>query len=714
MISTVESQPSGSALDLVQQVAAIFSPKGILSQSKNFEFRPQQQEMAVAVAQALANGEHLAVEAGTGVGKSLAYLVPAIGRALARGEKVVVSTATHTLQEQLLTKDLPFLREWLPWEFEAVLLKGRSNYLSLRRWRRYLAEPCHDSEELRFKLKLLAWLDETDSGDRSELRLHGREEVFWARVASDPMDCVGVFCSADDCYVHRARAEAERADLVIVNHALLLADAAAGGGVLPEFEHLVVDEAHHLEDAATQGLRREADGPALLALLERLGVLIGAVAAQPRLGAGEELAGAPEMAEDARRRVGLLFEHAAEFVRALLPDAGRRDEAVRLGPVVREASGWQPLAGLASDAVTALAGLDARLRRAVSGAREWLGGDEPDADLRELEIIRARVAEARELIAEALLAPDANQVYWFSQISRAAEAVLRAAPLNVGGLLREQVFEPRRSVVFTSASLAVAGSFDYFRSRVGLDREPEMLILASPFDYLNQALVCLPTGLPDPQSEEFGQAVVRVLADIASRIGGRTLALFTSHRQLRDTYFELKQRHDLDDILILGQGLDGQRRQVLRAFQESGRALLLGTASFWEGIDVPGDQLSCVVMVRLPFPVPTEPVFAARAEQVADSFALYALPMAALKLKQGFGRLIRRNSDRGAVVILDNRISSRDYGRAFIEVLPRAAMYTGSVLEVGKRIEAWLGERGKGGQAPPSGSPPLGATSWSG
>jgi Rad3-related DNA helicase len=309
-----------------------------------------------------------------------------------------------------------------------------------------------------------------------------------------------------------------------------------------------------------------------------------------------------------------------------------------------------------------------------------------------MEIIRSRVAEARELIREALLEPDANQVYWFSQISRAADAVLRAAPLNVGGLLQEHVFDPRQSVVFTSASLAVGGNFDYFRQRVGLEREPEMLILPSPFDYLNQALVCLPSGLPEPQSEDFGPAVVRVVADIAGRIGGRTLALFTSHRQLRDTYFELKQRHDLDDILILGQGLDGQRRQVLKSFEESDRALLLGTASFWEGIDIPGDRLSCVVMVRLPFPVPTEPVFAARAEQVADSFALYALPMAALKLKQGFGRLIRRNSDRGAVVILDNRISSRDYGRAFIEVLPRAAMYTGPVLGVGERIEGWLAE----------------------
>src|SRR5437660_4304079 len=290
-------------------MAALLGPEGPLAGLlPGYEHREPQMQMLLAVAQIQGRGGSLLVEAGTGTGKSLAYLVPSIARAVRHGERVVVSTDTHTLQEQLMGKDLPGLREWLPWDFKACLLKGRSNYLSLRRWRRYLAEPCHDSEELRFKLKVLAWLDQTDSGDRSELRLQGREEVFWARVASDPMDCVGVFCTADDCYVHRARAEAEKADLVIVNHALLLADAAQGGGVLPDFEHLVVDEAHHLEDAATQGLRREADGTALLALLERLGTLIAAVAAQPRLGAREELAGAPEMAEDARLRVARLFE----------------------------------------------------------------------------------------------------------------------------------------------------------------------------------------------------------------------------------------------------------------------------------------------------------------------------------------------------------------------------------------------------------------------
>lgn len=677
----------------VELLASLLRADGPLAAAfEGYEHREEQLQMLRAVAQIMERGGRLVVEAGTGTGKSLAYLLPALARSAGLGEKVIVSTATHTLQEQLLLKDLPSLRDWLPWDFQAVLLKGRANYISLRRWRRYLAEPCRDDEELRFKLKVLHWLQGTASGDRSELRLQGREEALWARIASDPMDCVGVYCSAEDCYVHRARAEAEQADLVVVNHALLLADAATDGAVLPDFSHLVVDEAHHLEDAATQGLRREVDEAALTALLERLIALVESIDRQPRLGSSAaQLAGSAELAADAGRRVRAMFEAAARFLLRLYPGAERRDESVRLGPVVRGADGWQEVRSLAEDASTALAALDARVRRGMTAGSEWLGGDEPDQDLRELGIIRQELAKDGALLHEALVEPDDNQVYWFTLLARSARVVLRSAPLNVGTLLADHVYAPRRSVTFTSASLAVAGSFDYFRSRIGLEREPEELILASPFDYLRQALVCLPGGLPDPTSPAFDDAVVRVLADVVRRIGGRTLALFTSHRQLRDTYSELKQRIDLDDILILGQGLDGQRREVLKTFQESERALLMGTASFWEGIDVPGDRLSCVVLVRLPFPVPTEPVFAARAEQVADSFALYALPLAALRLKQGFGRLIRRSTDRGAVVILDNRISSRDYGRSFLEVLPRAAMYTGSALEVGERIEQWLG-----------------------
>ena len=698
-----------------RDLAALLGVDGPIAHAlPDYELRESQVQMLTAVAQILKRGGVLAVEAGTGTGKSLAYLIPLLARALVDGERAVVSTYTHTLQEQLLQKDLPGLREWLPWDFKAVVLKGRPNYISLRRWRRYLAAPCADAAELRFKLKVLVWLHTTETGDRSELRLQGAEEVLWARIASDPLDCVGIHCTSEDCFVHRARAEAEKADLVIVNHALLVADAATAGGILPAFDNLVVDEAHHLEDAATQGLRREVDGPGVLALLERLSPpdgegLIDAIRRQPRLGAADE------SLDDARPLARRAHEHCSELFRALgdwlreVTDPARRDEVVRLVPVVREAPAWRALLPAAESATTARTALDAELREAVAAAREWLGGDDPDQDLRELEIIRGRLAESAWLLREALLEPSAQQVYWLTILARTASVVLRAAPLNVGGLLREHVYGDRSAVIFTSASLAVAGSFEYFQARVGLPGEIETLVLSSPFDYLNQALMCLPQGLPEPNDAGFDEMLANVLGDVAAGIGGRTLALFTSNRQLRDTYYALKQRHDLDDVLILGQGIDGQRRQVLTTFTESPRALLLGTASFWEGIDVPGDRLSCVVMARLPFPVPTEPVFAARSEQVRDPFRGYALPLAALRLKQGFGRLIRRASDRGAVVILDPRISTREYGRAFLEVLPPATVYDGPVEGVARAVADWVGAspsrgtgEGWGGEAPPS------------
>jgi predicted DnaQ family exonuclease/DinG family helicase len=680
-------------------VAALLGPEGPLAGVlPGYEHREPQLQMLLAVAQIQGRGGALVVEAGTGTGKSLAYLVPSIARAVRHDERVVVSTNTHTLQEQLMTKDLPGLRDWLPWDFTACLLKGRSNYVSLRRWRRYLAELCRDSEELRFKLKVLVWLHSTESGDRSELRLHGREEVLWARIASDPLDCVGIHCTKEDCYVHRARAEAEAADLVVVNHALLLADAEVGGGLLPQFDHLVIDEAHHLEEAATRGLRQEVDGPGLAALLDRLagsageGSLLDDLRRQPHLGASTDaLIDAQPLTLSAAERVRELFEAAVVWVGARLNDAERRDDSLRLTSPLREDPGWQRISMAGENAATALAALDGVLRKAVSGSRDWLGGVEPDQGVRELEIIRGRLHGAAELLGEALLNPDPNRVYWFTLFARTDNLVLRAAPINVGTLLRERVYTERRSTVFTSATLAVGGTFDYFRSRVGLGPDAEELILPSPFDFLHQALVCLPTDLPGPEHEDFDRGVVDVVAAVARRVGGRTLVLFTSHRQLREVHTALKHRTDLDEVLILGQGIDGQRRHLLKSFEEAQRPLLLGTASFWEGIDVPGERLSCVIMVRLPFPVPTEPVYAARAEQVRDAFAQLALPQAALRLKQGFGRLIRRSTDRGAVVILDNRILGKDYGKAFLDVLPPASRFVGPAAEIADQVGGWLG-----------------------
>lgn len=700
--SAARGRPAESPPEDPVRLTALLGPDGALASAlPGYEHREPQMQMLLAVAQIQARGGTLVVEAGTGTGKSLAYLVPSLARAVRHKERVVVSTNTHTLQEQLMGKDLPGLREWLPWDFKACLLKGRSNYVSLRRWRRYLAEPCHDADDLKFKLKVMIWLHSTESGDRSELRLYGREEVMWAQIASDPLDCVGVHCTKEDCYVHRARAEAETADLVVVNHALLLADAEVGGGLLPEFDHLVVDEAHHLEEAATRGLREEADGPGLVALLERLCIddrqgaagLLHELRRQPHLGASGDAYG-DAIAETlaAAPRVRELFGLLTPWVSARLGDLERREESVRITPEVRDGAGWEDLRLAAESAVTALAALDGALRRSVAGVRDWLGGNEPDQRVRELEIIRARLDAASTLLDEAFLKPNANRVYWFTMLSHAGEnLLLRAAPINVGWLLRERVYAERRSTVFTSATLALGGSFDYFSSRVGLGAGIEELILPSPFDFLHQALVCLPADMPMPDDETFDRDVEQVIAEVARRVRGRTLVLFTSHRQLRDVHAALKQRVDLDELLILGQGIDGQRRQLLKTFEETERPLLLGTASFWEGIDVPGEKLSCVIMVRLPFPVPSDPVYAARAEQVRDPFSQLALPQAALRLKQGFGRLIRRSTDRGAVVILDNRILGRDYGKAFLDVLPPASRFVGRAAQIAERVGEWLG-----------------------
>src|SRR5207248_2426030 len=365
-------------------LAGLLGPEGPLADLlPGYEHREPQLQMLLAVAQIQARGGMLVVEAGTGTGKSLAYLVPSIARSVKHRELVVVSTNTHTLQEQLMVKDLPSLREWLPWEFKAVLLKGRSNYVSLRRWRRYLAEPCQDADELMFKLKVLLWLHTTESGDRSELRLYGREEVLWNRIASDPLDCVGIHCRKEDCYVHRARAEAEAA-------------------------------------------------PTAMA---------------------------------ASTRVADLFAMADAWVSARLGESERREESVRITPALRDEPSWAEIGLAAENTVTALAALDAMLRRSVAGVREWLGGEEPDQGIRELEMIRGRLESSLNLLDEALVHPDANRVYWFTQVSRAENLLLRAAPINVGSLLRERVYAERRSTVFTSATLAVGGTFDYFSSR---------------------------------------------------------------------------------------------------------------------------------------------------------------------------------------------------------------------------------------------------------
>jgi len=695
-----ESQGEGegeAAQDSPERLAELLGPDGPLARMlPDYEQRDAQVQMLLAVAQNLRRGGRLVVEAGTGTGKSLAYLIPAAARAAFRQERVVISTHTHTLQEQILGHDVPGLREWLPFSFTAALLKGRSNYISSRRWLRYLPEACASSEELCFKLKILLWLERTRTGDVSEIRLVGSEASLWSRIASEPLDCSGMNCTPETCFVHRARAAAEEADLIVVNHHLLMADAATGNNLIPEHQHLIIDEAHHLEGAATQGLRAQTDRASLLLVLDRLGEgLLGQLGRQTRLDvADRELELANDAARVARERCGSLFDAALVWAQEQVArPEGRSESSLRIQSGHRAQAGWVQLQGLAEDACTALAALDARLRRALNLAHDFVAGGDLDQALREVEIARTQLLAAAELIAQAFVTPDPDRVYWVHMPNWGPALALHSAPLEVGPLLSEHVYGHLSSVCFTSASLSVGGDFEYFLNSAGLDQQTDTLNLASPFDYLSQALMCLPTDLPEPREGAFEGVVEEVVADVARRIGGRTMVLFTSHRQLRDVYAGLKHRRDLDPVLILGQGMDGQRGHLLNSFVNAEQALLLGTSSFWEGVDVPGAALSCVVIVRLPFPVPSDPVFAARAERLRDSFRQLTLPIAALRLKQGFGRLIRRRSDRGAVVILDARLSSKDYGRSFLAALPPASRFVGPAREVGERVEAWIKAR---------------------
>jgi len=678
-------------------ISALLGPDGPMAQLlEDYELRESQLQMSLAVAQLYARGGRLLVEAGPGTGKSLAYLVPAVHHAVASGERVVIATNTITLQEELFSKDIPFMRSWLPFDFKASLLKGRANYVSLRRWNRYLNAPSRRAdgtwfdEELTFKLRMLVWLAQTHNGDRAEIKLNGFEELFWLRAASTPDDCLAAHCEnykTQQCFYWNSRRAAQDADVIVTNHALLLADALAGGSVLPPHEHLVVDEAHQLEETAVDALTVRVGEEELLESID--GTITWFKAA---VGPPDEAV--RTTAADCRQAVTDFFREARAIIRARQPEVPvrpSRDEPVILDAISRSLSDISQLAALASG-VAAQAGA---LRDALDDAGARLPLEASPYAERELDLFKAQLHGRADLVVQALLRPRPDRLYWVGTERRSGRPVLHGAPTAAGRELQARAFQGKETVVFTSATLAVADSFAYFKRGVGLEAlATHEMVLASPFDYLSQALLCLPTDLRDLTDPAFLDQVTDVVGEIAEAIGGRTLVLFTSHQQLRDVADRLRTRTARSGLTVLAQNLDGTRRQLLAQFQEHPRSILLGSSSFWEGIDVPGEALSCVVIVRLPFRVPSDPMQLARSASLADPFGQLALPEAVLRLKQGFGRLIRRQTDRGAVVLMDHRIANRTYGPAFLDALPRAAVHLGSSAEMAPAIVQWLARGG--------------------
>src|SRR5438270_80637 len=674
-------------------IRALLGPDGPMADRlDDYELRESQLQMTLAIAQLYGRGGRLLVEAGPGTGKSLAYLVPAVHHAVATGERVVVATNTITLQEQLFSKDIPFMRSWLPFDFKASLLKGRSNYVSLRRWNRYLNAPSRRADgswfhdEVRFKLRMLVWLAQTRHGDRSEIKLNGFDELFWLRAASTADDCLAAHCEnykTQQCFYWKSRRSAQDADLIVTNHALLLADALNGGSVLPSHAHLVVDEAHQLEETAVDVLTQRVGEEEVLESLD--GALTWFRAAVGPPGDGVRTAAA-----ETKQALADFFQEARAVVRQRQPEIPlrpSREEPLVLDSLLRSSSEVVPLSGLAS----MLADQAMRFRRALDDAAAQLPLESNPYAQRELDLFVTQLQGRVDLIRQALLQPRPDRLYWIRSERRSGRPLVQAAPTTAGRELQARAFADKETVVFTSATLAVADSFEYFKRGVGLEAlSTHEMVLASPFDYLSQALLYLPTDLKDLSDITCLDQVSSVVGEIAAAIDGRTLVLFTSHQQLRDVADRLRLRTSRSDLTVLAQNLDGTRRQLLAQFQEDPRSILLGSSSFWEGIDVPGDALSCVVIVRLPFRVPSDPLQLARSATLADPFGQLALPEAVLRLKQGFGRLIRRQSDRGAVVLMDHRIANRTYGGAFLDALPRAAVQVGPADEIPLAITQWL------------------------
>ncbi len=696
-----DTPDGGGRLDPVR-IAALLGPDGPLAgDGDGYELREGQQQMAMAVAQAFNRGGTLLVEAGTGVGKSLAYLVPAREWAALRGERVVVATHTVPLQEQLAHRDLPALERWRPLGVRSALLKGRGHYLSLRRLDRWLAatdgpgEERGDLDRLRFQLRCLVWVAETPTGDRAELRLGGPEAALWDEVGSTVDDCLGPRCDnwqSRRCFMVRARAGARDAEVLVVSHALLLADLDSGGAILPPYRHLVVDEAHRLEESATAGAGVRLGAADVLRVIDRLPV--GAPGGGE--GPGDDLAD----------RLGAARGHAVRAFGAckgLLtavgggPDGGRGrtlalTDQVRRGPLWPAAA--RALGQMAETACDAAAALRAADPAAVADPARW---PQPANAGRELQVaaeaLEGVTAATRRVLAAASDA-GAAEVAWL-ELEGGEQAVLRLAPVAVGERLRAQVFDRCDTVVLTSGTLTVGGSFSYLRSRLQL-LAAEELVLPSTYDYLRQAVLCLPRPMPAPEDPRHTEVLTEVVADVAVRLGGRTLVLFTAFAALRAAHAALRPRLEAEGLVLLGQGLDGTRQQLLRTFRANPRTVLLGSATFWEGVDVPGDALQCVIINKLPFPVPSDPLYQARARGCRDAFREEALPQAVLRLRQGFGRLVRTTTDRGAVVLADPRVLTRDYGAELLAALPRAATAIRRPEAIGPTIQDFLAGRALG------------------
>ncbi len=705
------------------ELASLFDSGGRFeSRMADYEQRPQQASMARGVVQAFNDGEVLLVEAGTGTGKSLAYLAPALLWAVRNDLRVIVSTNTRNLQEQLFYKDLPFLLENLGLPFSATLLKGRSNYLCLDRWRQVTRRPEDHltPEEREAAIPLVVWARETNTGDLAEHAGFntGANRGLWEKINGEGSACPRCVFK-EECFVNRVRAAALSSHVVIVNHALLFSDLEADHAVLSRYNHLIIDEAHNLERAAVQHLTLEVGGWRMRNTLRRLysaelggtGLLAGLDRLASRAADNQEWK--TTLASGTRMAIDRLLEVNGD-IEAFFRVAGEAAQDQSSGrPGLKAKLRYRSdddCARILRSSAPDLIGSCARLREALGILHETLGSV-PDSWLEDretrMDAIQAAMDFCRETEERLFLlteAEDADRVYWVeASRSDALSCVLTGAPLSVADRLHDDLFSQMRTVVLTSATLAVGERFDYHIGRLGLDRIPEGRMqvqgIGSPFDYEDQVLIGVPSTFPSPRSGAFQGAISRLILDLVVATRRSTLVLFTSYSQLNRTFQDIESPLAEHGVVVLAQGASGPRTTLLDRFRRTDAAVLLGTDSFWEGVDVPGKALEVVILVKLPFAVPTEPLVQARAERLEEagrnSFLEYQVPEAVIRFRQGFGRLIRSTRDYGVVTILDQRVISTAYGHEFLHALPARSEIFPDADALVEGVSYWFRARDK-------------------
>ena len=649
------ASPSKHTSEAEPTVAEIFGPGGLLAKCMpaGYEHRRSQLEMAERVEEAFRTKQHLLVEAGTGTGKTLAYLIPAIRS----GRRVVISTATKSLQEQLFAKDIPFVQRHFAPDLKAVVMKGRSNFLCRAKLHQMEGQPVLKGlEELDWFGQIRDWEKLTETGDRSELSFLPDDAELWVRLDARRDTCTGQKCTEfNRCFITAMHQRAADADVIIVNHHLFFADLALRqddfGSILPEYSAIVFDEAHEIEDVASDYFGRQISN-------YRFDELARDAEQAVRL----THQGGPALL----KRISRVRERSNAFFERFPPREGRSpfEPAARASFLEQNHAPYQDLCSAVKALETEIAALPTKADELVNVAR--------------------RAAELRGELNFLLESSETNYVYWFERRNKGV--FVAATPIDVSEILRERLFESFDTVVLTSATLAVGGRFDFVKQRLGLNGVRER-VLPHEFDYKQQAILYIPPKLPDVRDAGFAEKAAEEIVRLLECTEGRAFCLFTSYSQMNQL-FELVRPRVRFPLLMQG---SAPRSVLLDRFRTTPGAVLFATATFWQGVDVPGDQLSCVIIDRLPFAVPTDPVVAARVralnEDGRNAFAEYQVPEAVLALKQGFGRLIRTRTDRGVLAILDNRIQRMQYGRIFLESLPEYTL-TRDIAEVQRFMDA--------------------------